>query len=166
MTSGSEGYNLGEVGRVEVEAVGEPGSRHFRLRVESPRGTAILWLEKEQLYELAVAIKQLLKTAVPQVTDPPASVADDTPADHNFRVARMALGQDQSTGDYMLVANTAEEEGSAVSLTLGKEQLDSLADRAFEVCASGRPRCALCGGPLDEGETHVCPRSNGYHAPT
>jgi hypothetical protein len=164
MTSGrDETYDLGEVSRVDAESVGEPGSRHFRLRAQGGQGTALLWLEKEQLYELAIAIKQLLEKAVPEVTDEPLSVPGDISTDYDFHVTRMALGQEQG-GNYRLVANTTED-GSAVSLTLMEEQLDQLADQAFEVCASGRPRCPLCGAPLDGGEAHVCSRSNGHHKP-
>ena len=163
MTSrGDEAYDLGEVSAVDAESVGEPGSRHFRLRAQGGQGTAVLWLEKEQLYELAIAIKQLLKTPVPEVTDQPPSVSGGVGADYDFRVARMAIGQEQDSGRYRLVANTVEDAGT-VSLTLQEEQLDQLADQAFEVCASGRRRCPLCGTPLDDGEAHVCPRSNGHH---
>jgi uncharacterized repeat protein (TIGR03847 family) len=41
-----------------------------------------------------------------------------------------------------------------------REQMLSLARRGAAVCAQGRPRCQLCGNPLEEG--HRCPALNGH----
>ena len=42
-----------------------------------------------------------------------------------------------------------------------REQMLSLARHGAAVCARGRPRCQLCGNPLDP-EGHVCPALNGH----
>jgi uncharacterized repeat protein (TIGR03847 family) len=42
-----------------------------------------------------------------------------------------------------------------------REQMLSLARHGAAVCARGRPRCRLCGNPLDP-EGHVCPALNGH----
>jgi uncharacterized repeat protein (TIGR03847 family) len=42
-----------------------------------------------------------------------------------------------------------------------REQMLSLARHAAAVSARGRPRCQLCGNPLDP-EGHVCPALNGH----
>jgi hypothetical protein len=42
-----------------------------------------------------------------------------------------------------------------------REQMLSLARHGAVVCAAGRPRCQLCGNPLDP-EGHQCPALNGH----
>lgn len=42
-----------------------------------------------------------------------------------------------------------------------REQMLSLARHGATVCAAGRPRCQLCGNPLDP-EGHQCPALNGH----
>ena len=42
-----------------------------------------------------------------------------------------------------------------------REQMLSLARHGAMVCAHGRPRCRLCGNPL-EPEGHRCPALNGH----
>ena len=60
----------------------------------------------------------------------------------------------------MLLAQCSDEEDDAIALWIEHDTLDWLADRAFEVCDAGRPRCALCGGATPADETHACPRAN------
>ncbi|MXY46712.1 MAG: DUF3090 family protein, partial [Chloroflexi bacterium] len=45
--------------RLNADSVGEPGQRTFRILADSDSSTAVLWLEKEHLYELAMRIKHL-----------------------------------------------------------------------------------------------------------
>ena len=52
-------------------------------------------------------------------------------------------------------------ETSRVRLWATREQMLSLARHGAAVCARGRPRCQLCGNPLDP-EGHVCPALNGH----
>lgn len=42
-----------------------------------------------------------------------------------------------------------------------REQMLSLARHGATVCAAGRPRCQLCGNPIDP-EGHQCPALNGH----
>ena len=55
----------------------------------------------------------------------------------------------------------AETEGRRVRFWATREQMLSLARHGAAVCARGRPRCQLCGNPLDP-EGHVCPALNGH----
>ena len=56
-------HNFGLVDTVEPESLGLPGKRVFRLLIDStPQAAATLWLEKEQLYGLSVAIKKLIES--------------------------------------------------------------------------------------------------------
>ena len=163
MTSPSpDSYDLGEVRQIDAESMGPAGGRHFRLRASCEGGSALLWLEKEQLYQLAVGIKQLLKQSMREEDVLTVSAAPDVSVDYDFKISRMALGQDQNSLRYMLLSHIADEDAS-VSLWMSEDTLDHLADQAFSVCASGRPRCPLCGTPTEDGESHVCPKTNGYH---
>ena len=57
-------HDLGLCRSIHADSVGLPGQRYFRLVADTERGTVFLWLEKEQLYDLAVAIKQTMDRAV------------------------------------------------------------------------------------------------------
>lgn len=61
----------------------------------------------------------------------------------------------------------AGEEGEETPPTLichaSRHQLQALSVKIARVVAAGRPRCPLCGAPINPGEPHICPRSNGHH---
>lgn len=165
-------YDLGNCSDLYAESVGEPGNRYFRLRVVADEGSAILWLEKEQLHQLAVAIKELLQTEIRPLEVDQAGMAIDSSVDFDFKVARLAIGQDSESSRYVILARVSgdddeEEEDDdlddgSIALWTDIDQLDKLADQAFQVCAGGRPRCPLCGTPMDSNEEHKCARSNGH----
>ena len=53
-----------------------------------------------------------------------------------------------------------EAEGqSDLSCRLTPDQLKRIGIQAAKICAAGRPRCPLCGGPIDP-EGHICPKTN------
>jgi uncharacterized repeat protein (TIGR03847 family) len=52
-------------------------------------------------------------------------------------------------------------EGSRVRFWATREQMLSLARHGASVCAQGRPRCQLCGNPINP-EGHQCPALNGH----
>jgi uncharacterized repeat protein (TIGR03847 family) len=52
-------------------------------------------------------------------------------------------------------------ETSRVRFWATREQMLSLARHGASVCAAGRPRCQLCGNPIDP-EGHQCPALNGH----
>ena len=62
MTQGKNegsGLDLGFCSEIRAESIGEPGHRHFRVLAKAEYGSVILWLEKEDLFELAMTIKRL-----------------------------------------------------------------------------------------------------------
>ena len=76
----------------------------------------------------------------------------------------MALGHDSASNAFLILAHDREEgeEGPAMlSFWATLSQAKELAEEALKVCAAGRPRCFLCGRPIDP-EGHMCPRSNGH----
>ncbi|MEX2599986.1 MAG: DUF3090 family protein [Dehalococcoidia bacterium] len=154
-------HDLGVCAMLEPESVGPPGGRQFRLCASAERGSAILWMEKEELYELALTVKQVLRTGVRQPFAPYDSAPMDLRADFDFKIAGLVLGHDRHTDRYMLLAQRSEEdEDDAIALWVDREVLNRMADKAFEVHSSGRPRCPLCSKGLSEGEVHACPRAN------
>jgi uncharacterized repeat protein (TIGR03847 family) len=175
-------YVFGPVTRLQAQAIGEPGHRTFRLMVESDDGrTATLWVEKEQLQALGLAVEQLLAEFQGRLSgraprQPPAETFP-TSTTVEFKVGRLALGQDESeleTGPrYVLlvydieVSGSEEEEPTQPAMFAARatrEQLRSLSHNIAEVVAAGRPRCPLCGEPMESAaRPHGCVRANGHH---
>jgi len=170
----SEPYNLGMAESVEAEAIGTPGKRTFNIAATSARGSAVVWLEKEQLLRVAVAIKQFLTADA--VAAEPARHAPESGSVRSvqaeFKAGEMSLRHDTSTGILTLVAvpiESAEERGAdespepvrAVQFSFSAPVAGTLADRALEVCAAGRKPCPFCGGPIDP-DGHFCVKANGH----
>ena len=55
----------------------------------------------------------------------------------------------------------AGREAARIRFWATREQMLSLARHGAAVCAAGRPRCQLCGNPIDP-EGHQCPALNGH----
>ena len=158
-------YDLGRALHLGADAIGEPGGRRFRVVIEAERGVAHLWLEKEQLFQLALSIKGLLQSIdspVQREAEPPERTSTGVALD--FQVAKLALGSDPA-GEYLLLAahdaESADAEDPTVVAFGVQERFRELADEAFDVCAAGRPLCPLCSSPLNPGEPHRCARTNG-----
>jgi uncharacterized repeat protein (TIGR03847 family) len=161
-------YRFGALSRVKAEASGVPGKRTFRLLLEAGAATAALWLEKEQLYQLALHIHEIVATIPKEergtMATPPEPQWSGGATSIEFKVGKLALGHDGSSGCFLFLAHDAEEEDQPVAtlsfwLTLG--QGEELVSEALKVCAAGRPQCFLCGQPINP-EGHVCPRANGH----
>ena len=155
--------DLGAASSIRADALGEPGQRRFRLLIDAEGGSAVLWLEKEQLFQLGVAIRQLLtelseeslKESMPLLAEPLPKGSFD------FKVERLTLAHDRQRNLFFLLAHQEDVEKTALSCWATGRQVEALAEEAFRVCAAGRPRCPLCGAPL-EPDPHICPRSNGH----
>jgi uncharacterized repeat protein (TIGR03847 family) len=164
--------DFGPVSRLQADAVGKPGKRAFRLLIESQRGSACLWVEREQLQALAMLIEQLLSgwPAI-EIRGAPASAKGKRPSriefsaspDVDFRVGQLALGFDEQSSVYILLAHNVESEAEepdfACQATRG--QLRGLSETITPLLAAGRPRCPMCEAPLS-GEKHRCDRANGH----
>ena len=56
-------YDFGQVSKLSAESIGEPGQRTFHVIIESSnQSCAIIWLEKEHLFNMAVALKRTVST--------------------------------------------------------------------------------------------------------
>ena len=163
-------YRFGPLSHVKAEAIGEPGQRTFRLVLESGAASAYLWLEKEQLYQLAIYVQEII-VSIPESTRAREQEAPEPQwsggiTNLDFKVSKLAIGHNNSSNCFLILSHDIEEpeEGTAtLSFWLTLRQGEELAKDALKVCAAGRPRCFLCGQPINP-EGHMCPRSNG-HAP-
>lgn len=161
-------YIFDPVSSLKADAVGEPGQRLFRLVVDAPQGTATLWLEKELLYSLATAVRQLVATLVLYEEPPIPPLEINEPSGTglmvDLTVRNLSLGYDPQTHRLSLLVHEEEsDEDSGESSFLcwaSQEQMEELASEALKVCAAGRPLCPLCHSPM-ENKGHFCPKKNG-----
>ena len=151
------------------EALGEPGERTFRIIVNGDDSSANIWLEKEQLLQLAMGINQILASLSQEGKAPgeePAETAPGPPSQMEFKVGKMVLGQDGASGRLLIDAHdveSGEDSEPAVRIWGNNTRFREFAEESLHVCAAGRPLCQLCGRPIDKSG-HGCPRTNG-HAP-
>ena len=157
---------LGRIVKLNASSVGNPGERYFCLTVEAEYGKACFWLEKEQLFNLAMAAKHLLDAEVVPENSLPELVPDPNILEElEFRVGELSLTQEQQTGLFRIMVKDFEqdEDESTAAFLATAAQLESMSNEALKVCAAGRPRCALCGSPIGPDQ-HICARSNGHAA--
>jgi uncharacterized repeat protein (TIGR03847 family) len=156
-----------DVSRLDVEALGEPGKRTFRILVSSGSSSAVIWLIKEQLLQLALAIGQLLAVvAEPEgiIGAHPESVEASEPTELDFKLDRMVVSHNQRAHRFVIDAhamNSPEVGPATIRLWSEISQIKAFAEEALRVCAAGRPLCPFCEGPVDK-TGHKCPRTNGH----
>lgn len=178
--------DLGTVSILGAEAVGQPGQRRFRLFVRNARGSAVMWMEKEQLNSLALTIDRFLA----QLTEgqvlrieaqaggfhSSSTMPADFPTvpDYELQVGRFILGYDEPHKTFLLSAVPMEvrmelgqepelllREEDAVTFGFTQHQAQNLTITVTSVVSGGRPVCPLCRTPLDGGP-HACVKQNGH----
>jgi len=154
--------------RLRAEALGEPGQRRFRLLAIVDGETHVVWMEKQQLQALRLAIEQVLDqltTEGPELEGASPPIEFDLQTHHQFRAGRLELGYDERHDRLVLIAHDIEEEDeeteAAFSCRFTRPQGRELSGEAAAVVAAGRPRCTMCGAPMGPGP-HVCPQQNGH----
>ena len=160
--------SFGTVSSIKAEALGEPGQRTFRVLIQSGAASACLWLEKEQLQQLAIYIQEAGEALSQKGRESVQGVAEETWSggikDIEFKVGRLALGHDTSTNSFLFLAHdveSAEDAPADLSFWVTLDMAQGLSKEALELCAAGRPRCFLCRQPINP-EGHMCVRSNGH----
>ncbi|MDP9236030.1 MAG: DUF3090 domain-containing protein [Chloroflexota bacterium] len=153
---------------IDAQSFGQPGQRTFRLRITGGSGeSASLWMEKEQMQALSMALKQMLSQLEYHQAPPAADVGEfPVVAKHDFRVGRMGMGfnaADRTVVVYAfeLGATDDDDDDPTLRVRLTQEQCASLGVQLDEIIVTGRPVCPLCGLPMDRGG-HACVRSNGH----
>ena len=173
MSMRRRGQDFGRVTQIAPHAVGKPGERRFRLLAWNETSVACLWMEKEQLQALGMAIDQVLaplavlwSQSQPSAPDPPGVDAAPVSFDVEFDVAKLGLSYDERQEFFTLLAHDTEsagEETPTFTCLASRGQLESLSKLIAALAAAGRPRCPLCGRAI-ESEPHVCSGSNGHTA--
>ncbi len=174
MTESYEVYDLNPVDRITTDAVGEPGQRVFYIQGRKGNRLVTIICEKEHVAGLTVAIEQVLMTMAGDdadaVVDPDPVIEGgmelEYPLDPVFRAGQVNLGYDQVTGRMVLIAYELQPEDTPRPQSVARFWATLAQMRAFglhgqEVVAAGRPRCTMCGEPM-EPEGHFCPRKNGH----
>lgn len=159
---------LTDVISLRADALGNPGQRTFHLLVESKNCNAVIWLEKEQLFELALTLKELIAT-VPEnstVASPITESHEDPVPQHiEFKLGRLGLGYDKNTGWFTIEAHddqSIDKDLPKTRIWVRKNLLSDFSEQALRICAAGRPLCVLCDKPI-EPNGHKCARANGHN---
>jgi uncharacterized repeat protein (TIGR03847 family) len=168
---------LDPVDRLTTGAIGEPGKRVFYLQARQDDRLVTILVEKQQVELLSASLVEVLARAGRETGEGPSEEEMDLeePVVPEWRAGRISIGYDEDRDMILLEAEEVSEEESEeeevvstgdrgqVRLWASREQALALARHGAAVAAAGRPRCQLCGNPIDP-EGHVCPALNGQHA--
>ena len=186
-------HDIGQVKVFQAESIGVPGKRTFRLLVDASKGGACLWLEKEQLYSMAVSFERMLNSMPADrgsVSSRMEEVSDEEYQPLEFKIGRLGMHYDEEADQFVFfihdvdaLTETLEEAAEAsaeedredleealanieptLSFRANRQVLADMSRQAQEVCMGGRPICPLCNQPIDP-KGHICPRTNGHHPP-
>jgi uncharacterized repeat protein (TIGR03847 family) len=133
-------------------------------------------VEKQQVELLSASLVEILARAGRETGEgPPEEEMDiEEPVVPEWRAGRISIGYDEDRDMILLEAEeVSESEGELEEMPVdtpepgrirfwaSREQALALARHGASVAAAGRPRCQLCGNPIDP-EGHVCPALNGH----
>ena len=176
MTLSDEPHVLGPADNFAIEAVGQPGDRRFRILVQGPGGDATIWLEKEDMSRLAISVERLLQMIrqnVEQAASRQTNVAElpaESPSQSfEFQSGSWAVGYLESAHVIEFQAHDIDDEDDSqprLRFWVTMAQSQDWSASAMEVYSAGRPRCPLCNGPMNPGQNHVCPMTNGHYGAT
>jgi uncharacterized repeat protein (TIGR03847 family) len=182
---------LDPVDRITTGAVGDPGQRVFYLQGRQSDRLVTVLVEKQQVELLAASLVEILARAGKETGQGPSEEEMDLedPLLPEWRAGRLSIGYDEGRdlvlleceeyvpsadeedeeeeeeeGEHEEPPAPAAEEGQMgrVRFWTTREQALALARHGASVASAGRPRCELCGNPMDP-DGHVCPALNGHH---
>lgn len=178
--------DLGPIEILGAEAVGQPGQRRFRLFAMAHDISVTLWMEKDQLNNLSMALDRILAQltegrilrteAQASPPPPPEGAPANFPAkpDFEFQVGQLRISYDERRNLLILISiplGIVMEPGQEPQVILREEdtlsfrftlqQAKHLTSSIAILVSSGRPVCPLCRAPLDGGP-HACVKQNGH----
>jgi uncharacterized repeat protein (TIGR03847 family) len=162
---------LDPVDRITAGAVGDPGERAFYLQGRQSDRVVTISVEKQQVELLAASLVEILARAGKETGEGPGEeeMGLEEPVLPEWRAGRLSIGYDEDRDLVLLECEEYQPEEQEVEDLPGKvrfwasrEQALALARHGASVAAAGRPRCELCGNPM-EPDGHVCPALNGHH---
>ena len=173
-------YALGAVASIEAMTFGEPGLRTFKLNANSGAASCSVWMEKEQLLQLGVYLRDMVGRLSQEERDKESDLREESWTGDDlaveFKAGQMLLSYDKDSNAFYLQAYeresdepTEEEtpppsdppETESVGFWITTTQAMALGESALGICAAGRPTCFLCGQPINP-DGHACPRANGH----
>jgi len=157
---------LDPVDRLIADAVGPPGARVFFLQARTGDRLVTLLVEKEQVELLAASVLSLLAEVGKEVEGGEQELALEDPLEPEWRAGRISVGYQESRDRFFVeveeeVETEPDRDAAMVRVWATAEQMLAMALHGAAVVRRGRPRCGLCGNPLDP-EGHVCPALNGH----
>ncbi|WIG57719.1 MAG: hypothetical protein OJF49_000464 [Ktedonobacterales bacterium] len=183
-----EPHDFGRADVLDVEAIGLSGHRRFRIFARKGDRTAALWVEREHLEQLSLAIDNLLaqtsgggilryEAVAEAITPPGPPPGFPEHPDIEFQVASLHFGYDEDRKLVLLrgapIVLIEEDDGEMLvqedpdplfSAFITLPQLGQLSKHLFAILSGGRPRCPFCGKPIaDKPQQHLCEKQNGYH---
>jgi uncharacterized repeat protein (TIGR03847 family) len=163
--------------RFVAGTVGRPGERVFYLQASDGDHVVTLRLEKQQVAALAEYLAGILAD-LPTADEVEVDASLAEPVVEEWVVGSLAVAYEESDDRVLIVAEelVLEQDESVepdelsvdspatARFHLTRGQVASFVRHSVELVLAGRPPCPLCGHPLDP-DGHVCPKSNGHHAP-
>ncbi len=177
--------DLGPVEIVGAEAIGQPGQRRFRLFALVRDISVALWMEKEQLTNLSIALDRILaqlsegrilRMEAQASPPPPGGAPAMFPAKptYEFQVGQLRISYDERRDLLVLISIPMEivmepgqdphvilREDNSLSFRFTLQQAHHLTGSITVLVSRGRPVCPLCQTLLDEGP-HACVKQNGH----
>lgn len=169
----SASFDLPSTDRFTVGAIGPAGQRTFYLQARLGDQLVSLKLEKQQVGALAQLLQELLDD-LPAVGEVPPTAELEEPVLAEWVVGTIQLAYDAATDKVVLLVEeveTLDESGDPIPaggmarLAVSREQAAAAVRDGNELVASGRPRCPLCGFPINP-DGHSCPKTNGHGPPS
>ena len=178
--------DLGPIEIVGAEAIGQPGQRRFRLFAMIHNISVALWMEKEQLNNLSIALDRILAQltegrilrteaqASPPAPPRGAPANFSAKPEFEFQVGQLRISYDERRNLLVLTSiplGIVMEPGQEPQVILRDEdtlsfrftlqQAKELTSSITILVSGGRPICPLCRMPLDGGP-HACVKQNGH----
>jgi uncharacterized repeat protein (TIGR03847 family) len=174
MTMPHEVFDLNPVDRITTDAIGEPGQRVFYLQARKSNRLVTVICEKEHVAALAMATDQVLLSLAGDdadaVVEPDPAIKGgmelEYPLEPVFRAGQVNLGYDQASERLVVIAyelldEDDEDDPSVARFWATLAQMRAFSIHGQEIVAAGRPKCAMCGEPIDPAG-HFCLRKNGH----
>lgn len=165
----TESYDLRDVGRFTVGAVGEPGHRVFYFQVFADGVEVAVKCEKQQAQALAEHLVKLLDDLPhdAQAEIPPAEALPPTSLE--WPVGSISLGVDREAMRLLVMfeelvdpdeaEDALAEDPAQLRVRISAEQVQGFVAQVEALVATSRPLCRLCDAPIDPSG-HACPRLN------
>ncbi len=161
-------FDLEQVDRFVVGAVGMPGDRTFFFQVLAGKTLLAFKAEKSQIAALAAHLQRMLADLPPAVGLNAEWSQLDLPVFPEWDVGAIGLGYERESDSVVIVLNELErvqfgpepiEDGitGRARFRLTRPQAIAFVTHGIKLVSSGRPVCTLCATPIDpEGYNCSC----------